>query len=152
MTFPLIETMLYGLYCSTAEIATVGFFNMCLYFAVTTEVLIRIVPFSTSAHTGVICGDPSLDKVETKARFLPLKILAISSWESVVAPADSSISARSPYDGGCCCGGDDDKSLISTDCMIILSSLSSLFCISCLQYLKYASSYKRLFIVAAITK
>jgi hypothetical protein len=43
-----------------------------------------------SAHIGVICGDPSFDKVDMKAKFLPCKRRCRSFLSSSVAPVGTS--------------------------------------------------------------
>jgi hypothetical protein len=91
--------------------------TMCLNFADATEVLTRNSPSSISAHTGVTCGDPSLDKVERKAKFLPSKSFVTSSLEITITPADSSVRIRSYYNG------DGSKSVISTGFMIASLSI-----------------------------
>src|SRR5215210_7475493 len=84
MTFPLIDTMLYGLYCSTIEIAIVGSLSMCRFFADVSDVFIKIfLSSSISDHTGVMCGDPSSDKVDTKVRFRPLNNFEMTSIDKI---------------------------------------------------------------------
>jgi hypothetical protein len=56
MTTPLIDTMLYGLYCSTTDNATLGFLDIFLFLTAASDVFTNIISFSSSisAHTGVM--------------------------------------------------------------------------------------------------
>lgn len=77
--------MLYGLYCSTIEIAILEYLSMCLFFADVSDVSIKIfLSSSMSDHTGVTWGDPSSDKVDTKARFRPLNNFDMSSIDKIL--------------------------------------------------------------------
>jgi hypothetical protein len=67
---------------------------MCLFFAEVSKVFIKIKPSTISVHTGVTCGEPSLDNVATKAKFLLLKRWCNSSLLNCVVPADTDTSAR----------------------------------------------------------
>jgi hypothetical protein len=51
--------------------AILGSFVIFLFFVEVSNVFIKISSPSISAHTGVIWGDPSSDRVDTKAKFLP---------------------------------------------------------------------------------
>ena len=82
--------MLYGLYCSTTDIATLGFLDTFLFLTAASDVFTNIISFSSSisAHTGVMWGNPSADNVDIKTRFLPLKRLLNCYFESSVEPTD----------------------------------------------------------------
>ena len=76
-----------------------GSFFIFLLFAELSKVFIKITSPSISAHIGVMCGDPSFDKVDMKAKFLPWNRRCRSFLSSSVAPdgtfASSDISLSS---------------------------------------------------------
>ena len=63
-TLPFIDTMLYVLYISVIESATLRSRFAFLTLAEPSKVFIKINPSSISAQTGVARGEPSFDKVD----------------------------------------------------------------------------------------
>jgi len=68
---------------------------MCLFFTEVSKVFIKIKPSTISVHTGVTCGELSLDNVATKAKFLLLKRWYKSSLLNCGVPADTDTSFSS---------------------------------------------------------
>src|SRR5919201_6958752 len=83
-TFPFIDTILYVLYVSTIESATLGSRFAFLTLTDTSKVFIKTNSPSISAQTGVTWGEPSFDRVDIKTRFRPAKSFEISSFEIAV--------------------------------------------------------------------
>src|SRR5919108_4148148 len=111
-TFPFIDTMLYVLYVSTIESATLGSRFAFLTLADPSKVFIKTNSPSISAHTGVMWGEPSLDRVDMKTRFRPANSFGISSSEiAVTAFLICSVSFAESSGG---------KSVISTEKLLLL--------------------------------
>src|SRR5215510_2533154 len=73
ITLPLIKTILYGLFPSDIQIATLGSLDTFLCFILPSTVGIKIVPLSSrSIHVGVTWGEPSFISVDRYAKFFPL--------------------------------------------------------------------------------
>ena len=74
ITLPRIKTILYGLFSSDIEIATLGSLDTFLCFTLPSTVLIKILLLSSSRsiHIGVTWGEPSFISVDRWAKFFPL--------------------------------------------------------------------------------